>query len=129
MTTPTGSSQFLVDSSGWVEFLGETPRAESFGKYIGRENQLIVPTIVIYEVSKKLQRLEHHTAAQRFLSHVFRTRVVYLDADLAILAARVSLEHRLAMADAIIYATAQSCKAQLVTGDTHFRGLPGVTLL
>jgi predicted nucleic acid-binding protein len=129
VTTATGSKVVVVDSSGWVEFLGDTPRANLFVDYLAREDRLLVPSIVVYEVCKKLLRLELRTVMERFLSHALRAHTVYLDHYLAVLAARLSLEHKLAMADAIVYATARNSNAELVTGDAHFRGLPGVTLL
>lgn len=126
---PKGSELFLVDSSGWVEFLGGGPCAGKLAPYFEHEERLIVPTVVLYEVYKKLLAAHGPSAADRFLSAALRARVVPFDERLALLAARVSLERRLAMADAIIFATAVAAKAQLVTMDTHFRSLPGVTVI
>lgn len=126
--TPTVSKLFLVDSSGWVEYFGEGLHAEVFAPYIEREESLLVPTIVLYEVYKKLLRERGKTLADGFASQAMRRIVVPLDEELALAAAQVSLDHRLAMADAIIYATAQAHQAQLVTGDLHFQGLPGVII-
>lgn len=128
MTETIGSDLTLVDSSGWVAYLGDGPRADVFGTYLEREDLLLVPTIVIYEVVKKLQITSSAAIVQKFLSHAFRARVVELDANLAIAAAQISTHQKLAMADAIIYATAESLSAQLVTSDTDFRELPGVII-
>jgi predicted nucleic acid-binding protein len=125
---PKGSELFLVDSSGWVEFLGDGPRAGKFAPYFEHEERLLVPVIVLYEVYKKLLSAQGSTtAADRFLSAALRARVVPIDENLALLAARISLERHLAMADAMIYATALAATARLVTSDTHFRDLPNVT--
>jgi predicted nucleic acid-binding protein len=124
-----GSEFVLVDSSGWVEFLGDGPLADKFAPFFEREERLIVPVIVLYEVYKKLLSAQGSTAADRFLSAALRARVAPLDERLALLAARISLDRRLAMSDAIIYATAQVAAALLVTSDTHFQGLPGVTVI
>jgi predicted nucleic acid-binding protein len=124
-----GSELFLVDSSGWVEFMGDGPLAEKFAPYFEREEHLLVPAIVLYEVYKKLLSAQGSTAADRFLSAALRARVVPIDERLALLAARISLDRRLAMADAMIYATALAAGAHLVTSDVHFRGLAEVTLL
>jgi predicted nucleic acid-binding protein len=124
-----GSELVLVDSSGWVEFLGDGPHADKFAPYFEREERLVVPTIVLYEVYKKLLSAQGSTAADRFLSAALRARVATLDERLALLAARTSLDRRLAMADAIIYATALAAKAHLVTSDRHFQGLPEVTVI
>ena len=72
--------------------------------------------------------LKGSTAADRFLSAALRARVVPIDERLALLAARISLDRRLAMADAMIYATALAAGAQLVTSDAHFKGLPETTV-
>lgn len=124
---PKGSEFFLVDSSGWVEFLGDGPRADKFAPYFEHEERLLVSVIVLYEVYKKLLSAQGSTAADRLLSAALRARVVPIDENLALLAARVSLERHLAMADAMIYATALAAPARLVTSDTHFRDLPNVT--
>ena len=124
-----GSELFLVDSSGWVEFMGDGPLAEKFAPYFEREERLLVPAIVLYEVYKKLLPAQGSTAADRFLSAALRARVVPIDERLALLAARISLDRRLAMADAMIYATALAAGAHLVTSDAHFRGLTEVTII
>jgi predicted nucleic acid-binding protein len=119
----------LVDSSGWVEYFGEGPNAAKFAPYLERETALIVPSILLYEVYKKLLMTTGKTIADRFVSQALRRQMVPLDEELALGAARVSVERRLPMADAIIYVTAQALEAELVTSDTHFQGLPSVTLL
>jgi toxin FitB len=126
---PKGAELFLVDSSGWVEFMGDGPLAEKFAPYFEREERLLVPAIVLYEVYKKLLSAQGSTAADRFLSAALRARVVPIDERLALLAARISLDRRLAMADAMIYATALAAGAHLVTSDGHFRGLADVTII
>jgi len=119
----------LVDCSGWVEFLGEGPLAGKFAPYFEREESLVVPVIVLYEVYKKLLSVGGSTTADRFLSAALRSRIIQLDEHIALLSAQISLERRLAMADAMIYGTATVTGARLVTSDTHFQGLPGVTVI
>ncbi len=131
MTTPSGFDRFVVDSSGWVEYLGGGPKADAFGKYLENPGLVLLPSVVVYEVYKKMLREQSQTLAERFLSFAFgfQEREIALDASLAASAARVSLTASLPMADAIIYATAQAHQAELVTSDAHFSGLPGVTLI
>ena len=129
MTGTTGTDLILVDSSGWLEALTGDTKAEQFQPYLEKEDQLLIPTIVIYEVLKKLRGGMGPSISDRFLSHALRGRVIPLDEHVAIAAAEFSLRHRLAMADAIIYATACSFEAQLVTADEHFGELPGVTII
>jgi predicted nucleic acid-binding protein len=85
----------------------------------------------MFEVHRELLREKGATTAERFLSYALRlgTRCIALDANMALLAARTSLEHTLGMVDAIIYAPAQLFRAQLVTTDADFQGKPGVTML
>jgi predicted nucleic acid-binding protein len=118
-----------VDSSGWIEYFAERPKADLFAPYLEHEKSNVVPTIVVYEVYKKLVRTGHSMAADRFLSYVFRARFVVLDVNLALTGVKVSLEHGLSFADSIIYATARTFQADLVTSDTDFKNLPGVVLI
>ena len=129
MTTPTASRTFLVDSSGWLEYVTEDSKVELFAPYIEGQHPLIVPTIVIYEVYRQLFREHGESVAQEFFSQALRNRVVELDAHTAIGAAEFSLRNKLAMADAIIYMTAKTYSAELVTSDADFAGLPGVMIL
>ena len=129
MIATTDTDLTVVDSSGWVAYLGDGPQAEAFSVYLEREDSLVVPTIVIYEVVKKLKSTWGEAVMHRFLSHAYRGRQMELDSSLAIAAAQISIRHRLAMADAIIYATTESAGAQLVTSDTDFRDLPGVIVV
>ncbi len=129
MIATTDTDLTVVDSSGWVAYLGDGPQADAFGVYLEREDSLIVPTLVIYEVVKKLTLTSSETVVNRFLSQAYRGRQIELDSSLAFAAARIGIRYRLAMADAIIYATAESLDAQLVTSDADFRDLPGVIVV
>jgi toxin FitB len=131
VTIPSASNRVVVDSTGWVEFLGNGPKSEGFAKYLEKPENVLLPTVIVYEVYKKILREQGQTLAERFLSHAlaFGDREVPLDTPLAALAAKTSLESNLAMADAIIYTSARIHGAELITSDAHFTGLPGVTIL
>ncbi|HXM94019.1 MAG TPA: type II toxin-antitoxin system VapC family toxin [Candidatus Dormibacteraeota bacterium] len=131
MITPNGSDRVLVDSSGWIEYFGEGPKASAFADYLENPESLLLPSIVVYEVYKKLLHERRSNLAERFLSQAFgfQEAAISFDISVAALAAKVSLEMQLPMADAIIYATASSYGARLVTSDHHFSGLPNVTVL
>jgi predicted nucleic acid-binding protein len=118
-----------VDSSGWLEYITLDAKANEAARYIEGAGPILVPTIVIYEVYKKLKMSWGKTEADRFASQAMRRQVILLNETLALAAANISLDHKLAMADAIIYATARRFEAELVTSDQAFGGLPGVTLL
>lgn len=87
MTTRNGSDRFVVDSIGWVEFLGNGPKSDAFAKYFEHPQSVLLPTIIVYEVYKKILREQGQTLAERFLSHAygFREREVPLDIPLAAL--------------------------------------------
>ena len=127
MTTPTASNRIVVDSSGWVEYLGSGPKADEFAIYLESTAIQFLPSIVVYEVCKKLFREQTKQIAYLFISRAFAfgDHLIPLTLELSILASQLSLEFRLTMADAIIYATACHLKAQLITSDAHFSELPG----
>jgi toxin FitB len=125
----TASELVLVDSSGWLEYITGDENADAFGTILQGNAQVLVPTIVIYEVFKILLLRASKTDANLFLSEALRRTVVDLTDTIALAAASHSIDRRLHMADAIIYATAQAHRAELITSDAHFSGLPGVTLI
>lgn len=91
--------------------------------------EILTPTIAVYEVYKVLKRGASEEDALQAVASMLRTTVVPLTETLALEAADTSLEHSLAMADAIVYATARSRGAELVTTDADLEGLPGVVFL
>jgi predicted nucleic acid-binding protein len=118
----------VLDSSGWLEHFKRGPRAGAFEPYV-RAPSVLVPTIVLYEVYKVLMRDDSEAAADRAAAMLHERPLIPLTSTLAVRASIVSLTHRLSMADAIVYATAQAHDALLVTGDEHFKELPGVRYL
>ena len=128
MTTPSDSKLVIVDASGWVEYFSDGPKAESFARYLDFPDHILLPSIIVYEVHKKFSREQGKILADNFISQAFAfgPRVIPLDLEISVLASRTSLETRLPMADAIIYATAQHYNAKLVTSDAHFADFPGV---
>jgi predicted nucleic acid-binding protein len=118
--------KILLDSSGWIEFFTGGSRAERYAAYLTSRYQLITPTVVLYEVYRKIKRERGEETALLFAGRLSATRVIHLTEAIAYLAADVSLRHGLAMADAIVYATAKDQEAELVTGDADLKDLPGV---
>jgi predicted nucleic acid-binding protein len=119
----------LVDSSGWIEFFSGGPLADRYATHLKSPAEVITPVIVVYEVYKKIKRERGEAAALLAVGQLNATQVVPLTEVIARLAADLSLQHGLAMADALIYATAQDERAQLVTSDADLKDLPGVTYL
>ena len=128
MTPQTGSDLFVVDSSGWLEYITDDAKAAAFGHYLENKSSVVVQSLIIYEVYKHLAKHRGRALADRFVSQALHRRIVPMDETIAVAAANASLDHRLTGADAIVYATARVCQAQLVTANTHLRGLPGVII-
>lgn len=118
----------LLDSSVWIEYFVDEPRAELVEAYLTDAN-LFVPTVVVYEVYKFLRREVSEEWAKRAVARMRKAQIIPLDESLAMEAADASLQHRLPFADAVVYATARRLGARIVTSDCHFRGLPGVEYL
>jgi toxin FitB len=116
----------LVDSSAWLEYFADGPNATFFESAITRKAELIVPTIVIFEVCKRVLQQRSEEEALRAVSVLHGGTVVSLSPELAVLAASVSCELKLPMADSVILATAQTHKAVIWTQDADFRDLPNV---
>ena len=119
----------LVDSSGWIEYLADRPRAEAFAPYIEGRERLLVSAIEFSEIYKVVRRDLSEERAIEAVAALHRAEIAPVDESLALEAADVALEHGLAMADAIIYATARHFGARLVTADADFEGLPDATVI
>ena len=115
----------LVDSSGWIEYFTNGPLADEFAPYMEDLSEVVTPTIVIFEVFRVIRRQRSEEEAIEAVAQMQKTSVVDLDQFIALTAADVSIEHGLAMADAIVFATAQVQDVQLVTADSDFEGLSG----
>lgn len=119
----------VVDSSGWLQFLTDGPLADEYAARLRQPAAVLTPTIIIYEVYKHAQRLRGDQGALDAVAAMQKTRVIELNTELALVAADLSIEHKLPMADAIILATARLHEAEVVTSDADFEGIPGVTYL
>jgi predicted nucleic acid-binding protein len=117
----------VVDSSGWLEWLVGSEAGKNFAHPIIDVENLVVPSVVLYEIQKKLlvEGIDRETAA-RAMNGILHGTLVDLNQRIAFDAAQLAFEHKLAMADAIILATAREHQATLYTQDVHFRGIPGV---
>jgi predicted nucleic acid-binding protein len=116
----------VVDSSAWLAYFADEPNAKHFANAIEAPDSLIVPTITMLEVFKKVAQQRGESVALQYVAVMQQGRIVELSASLALLAASLGLRHKLPLADSIIYATAQQSNALLWTQDTDFEGLEGV---
>lgn len=116
----------VVDSSAWLAYFADEPSADFFAPAIEDTELLIVPAICIYEVFKVILREQGEDQAFLAVAAMQQGKVVDLDAELAIEAAALGHEEKLALADSIIFAIAQKYSATLWTQDAHFSGKAGV---
>lgn len=116
----------LVDSSGWIEHFTDGSNAAHFSAPIEDVPSLVVPTICLTEVFRFILREDSEGNALQAVAAMQQGRVIELDASLALMAAKVGLDHSLPLADSIIYATARSLGATVWTQDSDFDGLPDV---
>ena len=119
----------LVDSSGWIEYLQDTPRADLFAAAIEDRYDLLVPTIALFEVHKVLSRNLPANLVTQCLDVMRLGRVLDLTDKRAIAASTIAVRHRLAMADAAMYSLALEFEATFWTQDVDYQGLSGVRYL
>lgn len=119
----------VVDSSGWLEFLTDGLLADHYAKHLRQPAAVLTPTIVVYEVYKHAKRLLSEEEAVDAVAAMHKTRIVPLTDELALVAADLSLAHKLPMADSIVLATAQAHNAEVVTSDADFADIPGVVYI
>jgi predicted nucleic acid-binding protein len=116
----------VVDSSGWLEYFGEGSNSDFFTPAIKATSELVVPTISMYEVYKRVVMQRGEEEALSAIGWMTLGLVADLTQEIALMAADLSLTHKLPMADSIILATARANDAVLWTQDEHFQGLPHV---
>jgi toxin FitB len=116
----------VVDSSGWLEYFGKGKNSQFFAPVIQKSDTLIVPTISIYEVFKKIALQRDEEEALSAIGWMSTGRNIDLSQELALAAGVLSLEYKLPMADSMILATARAHDAILWTQDEDFKDLEGV---
>jgi predicted nucleic acid-binding protein len=119
----------LVDTSAWIEWLIGSPTGEAVTVHLPEQSDWLVPTMVQLELAKWLAREVGEDKADQVIAFTQLCHVVPLDTEIALAAAEACRVHKLATADAIVFATARAQDAALITCDAHFDGLPGVTLI
>jgi predicted nucleic acid-binding protein len=119
----------LVDSSGWIEYFKAGANAGFFTPPILDTEYLIVPTICIYEVFKRILLEWGEEPALLVIGYMAHGKEIHLNRQIALDAAHISVERKLAMADSLILATAQANQAILWTQDEHFKDIEGVKFI
>ena len=116
----------IVDSSGWLEYFAEGENASFFAPVIEDTDNLLVPVICLYEVFKRLMAQRGENDALVNIGDMHQGQIANLTAPIALQAAKISTELKIAMADSIILATARAFDASLWTQDADFEGIDGV---
>ena len=116
----------IVDSSAWLAYFAGDANAEYFASAVEDTSRLLVPAITLTEVFKVVFKQRGKEAALTAIAHMRIGEVVPLDSNLAIDAATLGIQHRLPLADSIIYATSAKYHARLWTQDEDFKGLQRV---
>ncbi len=116
----------IVDSSCWLEYFAGSETGDRVAPIIENLDALIVPSITLYEVFRKLLQELDEDKALFALAHMKQGKVIDLDAALALYAAQLGREYKLSLADSVIFATALRHEATLYAQDRHFKGLKQV---
>ena len=116
----------LVDSCGWLEYFADGPNADFYAPALEDPGSLLVPTICLLEVFKRVLQQRGEDAALQAAAAMHQGLLVPLDAPIALLAARISHDLKLPLADGVILATAQAYSGIIWTQDEHFKGLERV---
>jgi predicted nucleic acid-binding protein len=116
----------VVDSSGWLEYFADGRNAGFFAPAIEDTRRLVVPTLCLFEVYRRVAQQRDEAAALNAAALMRQGRIAALDTRLALAAANLSLSERLPTADSIVLATARASGAILWTQDADFEGKAGV---
>jgi predicted nucleic acid-binding protein len=116
----------VVDSSAWLEYLADGPNASFFAPAIEAVDELLVPAVVVYEVFRRVLQQRGEDAALQAVALLHQGEIVDVDSALALFAARLGAEHKLPLADSLVYAAARLRGALLWTQDSDFKELAEV---
>ncbi len=116
----------VVDSSGWLAYFAGEADASFFAAAIEDIPKLIVPSITLYEVYKRVLQQRGEDNALQAIAAMMQGRVIDLNSNIALAAARLGIECKLPLADSIVLMTAQLHEAILWTQDADFEGIAGV---
>jgi toxin FitB len=116
----------ILDSSGWLEYFIDGPNADAFAEPLKSIEELVVPTICLYEVFKVVLRESGEDNALQAIALMKQGKIVDLTQEIAVMAAKISHEQKLPMADSIILSTAMRYGSIIWTQDINFKGKPSV---
>lgn len=127
--------RYVIDSYAWLEYFMGTKAGENAKAIIENFEEKITPTICLAEVYGKTLQVENQEVAEKQRTFIKeKSALVYLDESIAVESAKVQVRLKKevdgwGLADSVVYATAIVKKAEVVTGDEHFRKLKNVIFL
>ena len=116
----------LVDSCGWLEYFANDSNASFFAPSIEDTKNLLVPSICILEVFKRILQQRDEDSALQSVAVMQQGLVVDLSKTIAMKAAKIGCELKLPLADSVILATAQAYNAVIWTQDADFKDIKTV---
>lgn len=116
----------VIDSSAWLDYFADGPNADTFAEPIEDPALLVVPTITLLEVFKRIAAQRGEGPALQAVAVMHQGKMVDLDSSIALLAARIGAKHSLPLADSVILATTRIHDATLWSQDSDFQGLEDV---
>ena len=116
----------VVDSSAWLEYFADGPNAGRFAPIVQTTEELLVPTIVLLEVTRRIHQQRGEDAALQAAAVLHQGTIVDLNSALALAAAHIGVAEKLPLADSVVLATARQHQATLWTMDSDFEGVRGV---
>jgi predicted nucleic acid-binding protein len=116
----------VVDSSAWLEYMADGQNAGRFASAIENTSDLIVPSICLLEVFKRVLQQRDEQSALQAVAVMYQGSVADLTGEVAIAAAKLGAELKLPLADSVVLATARKYSATLWTQDSDFEGLDQV---
>jgi len=118
-----GFNNYIFDSSCWLEYFAGSINCKEYSKIIQNTDKIIIPTIIFYEVFKKLLLETDENTAISLIAHLRECKVVDIDFNISLEAARTSIEEKIPMADSIIFTVSKHYKCILYTHDSHFKDI------
>jgi predicted nucleic acid-binding protein len=116
----------LLDSSAWIEYFIGNKNAAPYQEIFKNPEQILVPTVVLFEVFRIINRKRNETLAVAITDQMKRGKVIELSHHLAIWGAKLSKKHKLGAMDSLILASTYATGATLFTFDQDFEGIESV---
>jgi predicted nucleic acid-binding protein len=116
------NTNHFVDSCGWIEYLMAAENKDFFAPYIENNTNTFISSIVIYEVSRILLRFLNENKVLEIILFMKQFNQIEITPEISFIAAKISQEENLAMADSILLASAKQKQCRFITQDIDFKG-------